>query len=123
MRCETLKRKFRHCPGKPPELVHEERVHEEGDQQSSGPPSLFASPPSWGHFERQPSGAFPGHSDVDPFQMFQRMEQMMGSLFGGSIGPGPGMQLPPRLPPSQPPPSQQQSPQQQPPPRVRIYEA
>ena len=134
MRCETLQQKWRHCPGKAPELVQEERSQEEGDKKSIGSSSspfgaLRAPAPPPGHpapgfGHADPFGGPPGSSD-DPFammhQMEQRMQMLMGGLFGGSLfgPPPPGQQQPP--PSRQVPPAAQQ-PQQPPRPPMRVHE-
>ena len=120
-------RKYRMCPGQQPELVQEERVQEEGNDMpfgSTGPPAVQSPWPPGGILGREHhmDGAGPSLGIAgmpDPFHMMQRMEAMMGSLFGGPLPPGGLGQLPLRqeIPP--------QAPHQplQPPPRVRIYEA
>ena len=124
MRCETLKRLYRLCPNKVPELVKEERVQEDGENNygsafgGGGPPSLFNQSP-WG-FGGRPSNNLPSPSDPfgrqggdpfgrqggDPFARmadeFARMEQMMNGMFGA---PPPGFRLPaPGQQPQRPPP-------------------
>ena len=122
MRCETLKRLYRLCPNKVPELVKEERVQEDGENNhgsafgGGGPPSLFNQSP-WG-FGGRPSNNLPSPSDPfgrqggdsfgrqggDPFARmadeFARMEQMMNGMFGAP----PGFRLPPGQQPQRPPP-------------------
>ena len=146
LRCETLKRLYRHCPGQPPVLVQEEHIQGDsaaphsspfggdGSQNNNlpGPPSMF----SWGL--QQPGGSRSApEAQVgmhDPFQMMQQMEQRMeammssmlggGGLFGGPmLGPPSGRGQPPGMrEPSQPPP--QASPQAPMPRRpIRIDEA
>lgn len=68
MRCETIKRMYRHCPGRPPEELSVERT--EGDAEAS---SLFSSPwsllglrPRAHEDGRPPHGGFPfGGSRLD----------------------------------------------------------
>ena len=120
MRCETLKKIWKHCPGKPPELVQEERVQEEGNERSpfgsSGPPSLFRAPQADPHF---------GHAmPMDPFGTFQRMDELMGSFFGRPLFvPAPGAP-PSQLPPgwSQAPPPRREQLPPQPPPNVQVHD-
>ena len=119
MRCETLKRKYRLCPGRAPELVNEERVQEEGENNSTpfgsgGPPSLFNQSP-WGFggngsLPAPTDDPFRRHGDpfADSFAMFQRMEQLMNGMMRGAtpgfqMGPGQEQQRPqPGWPPQQP---------------------
>ena len=97
MRCETLKRTYRLCPGRQPEIVKEERVDEDGSGAfpnhgpfgGSGLPSLFGGMPSspWSRDSAPPAHPPPAHPfGPDPFQMMEQMEQrmqaMMGSFFG-----------------------------------------
>ena len=129
MRCETLKRVFRHCPGQQPVLVQEERIQEEGDGPLSSSPfpqlgGPSASPSPWGLGGQHPFDLRGGTPEAlplpgfgDAFAMLHRMEQMMGSLFsdGPPIMRHPPGAAPPReqIPGASPP---------QPPPRVRVHE-
>lgn len=122
-------RKYRMCPGQQPVLVQEERVQEEGQNEQQLAPSPW--PRGGGLFGRDPQNdAMPSQFGMtDPFLMMQRMDAMLGSIFGGPMyGPPHGSwgQSPRRQqPPSQEAPPQQAPSQQpmQPPPRVRVYEA
>ena len=128
LRCETLKRMYRHCPGRAPEIVQEERA-EEGAEHQNGSPFGGGGAPSL--FGRGPGDAFPSPSPfgtLDPFHIFQQFEQRMEALMGmgGLFRPPqlqqpPGWQLPP--PPAHPPPHSPSQPPSQPPPRMRVHEA
>lgn len=94
---------------------------------SNGRPSLFATSPLWGQHGREQSSAQPGapSSSSDPFymmqQMEQRMEAMMGGLFGGPMRGGLQQQPAPGGVWQPPPPSQNsQKPPRKP---IRIDEA
>ena len=82
MRCETLKQTFRHCSGKPPELVREERTQDDGADLHGSPfgsdSPLSASP--WAIFGRDASPPLhPNDSfGFGPFQLFRRMDELFG---------------------------------------------
>ena len=63
LRCETLKRIYRLCPGRPPEEVSVERV--EGDAAAAIPPP------------RLQGGLY------SMFDGFHQMDAMFGAIFGG----------------------------------------
>lgn len=75
LRCETLSRQWRHCPGRAPEEVTTER-HKEDHPHHTPPPT---SPGS-------------GSPDAGMEQMMRHMEAMMGAF--GMLG---GLMLGPRL--------------------------
>ena len=105
LRCETLKRTYRLCPGKPPEIVNEEKVLEDGSSGGlgnnrslfgGGPPSLFGGLPSpWS--SAPPARTAPAEPfGADPFQMMERMEQRMQAMMGSFFGTPPShRQAPP----------------------------
>ena len=110
MRCETLKRTFRHCPGKEPEEVSSERTFDDG-----APPAQWRSHdlgpdggwlgsrwprrgewerPPWGGNDRLPaeradeSGLAMRRSYEHARRQMEEMDQMMGSFFSGRGGFG-----------------------------------
>lgn len=106
LRCQMLRRTFRHCPGKPAEEV--ERIEEESDGAAaewSLTPSPFGSGSPFGNgfpFGGNSSGADAQARDpfTDPF-----MDSLLGSFFGNTFGGllGGGLPRGPEQSPSGPP--------------------
>ena len=106
LRCETLKRMYRHCPGRPPEEISVTKVEDEGEPMA---PSFGSSPPSLGGhlfggpFFGRGSDAGHGHGTVllpGPEAMFQQFDAMVGQLFG-EHGDRPLRRRPPTMAPLQ----------------------
>ena len=83
LRCETLRRKWRHCPGRAPELL--ERTDLETDASDAAP--LHSTSPWSSDSSSNSSGdrgllLRPPPDVASLFQSLERMEAMMGMLFG-----------------------------------------
>ena len=87
LRCETLQRKWRHCPGRAPEELSSTHSEEGADGAQPHVPPALASP--WATAPRGPTDGGFDH-------MFRQMEAMMGILGGGFFGGG--LAMPPRMP-------------------------
>ena len=95
MRCTTLKRVWRHCPGQPPQELESEHSTTEAPQRSDAWPES-RRPDPWGQRDGQVPSPFAGDRSMgDVFGMFAQMEAQMESLFRGLGGMGGGMQLRP----------------------------
>ena len=90
-RCEELRRKFRHCPGRAPEEISVERAETD------------APPP------RAPFASFGGEGS--PHDFFAQVESMLSGFGFGGLGV-------PLLPPRRAPPDRAREPP--PPPRVKL---
>ena len=86
LRCETLKRLWRHCPGKPPEELKTER-------SDAGPPQIPQSP--FAPFDAHPPRRLPVESTDGVLGLFAAMEEQMAAMMHGFVG---GMHRLPRLP-------------------------
>ena len=91
-RCEELRRKFRHCPGRAPEEISVERA------ESDAPPP------------RAPFASFGGEGS--PHDFFAQVESMLSGFGFGGLGV-------PLLPPRRAPPDRAREPPP-PPPRVKL---
>ena len=108
LRCQTLKRVWRHCPGKPPEELSVDSAENEG---THSPPEL-----PWPHHSAPHHGAGPGFGGFGSLggfgggfeHMLSQMQSMMeafgGGLGGGGLGGGGFGPMPPGAsgPPQQP---------------------
>ena len=105
MRCETLKRTYRLCPGRQPEIVKEERVDEDGSGASRTTARLgqrlplFGGMPSspWSRDSAPPAHPPPAHPSGS-FQMMEQMEQRMQAMMGSFGMPSFGLHT--RRPPT-----------------------
>ena len=81
LRCETLKRTWRRCPGRAPEELSSE--HLVGDPEMERPPSIFSPRP--GPHESAGGFGVPGGFFGEIDQLTRQMEAMMGAAFGGAF--------------------------------------
>ena len=98
MRCETLKRVYRRCPGMAPEELSSERVvGSEPETELHGPFSTFSLPRLHGRGSGNSNGGGGGgggFGSLDSFgsahlefeRMTRQMEAMMGAMLGGNLG-------------------------------------
>ena len=141
LRCETIKRKFRHCPGRPAEELSAEHVeHGADDAESSSllahvPSALFgaffgepqlpperATPGGFGHAvgQQHPGGDIGQHTGIGELGGLSGLSHLGGllqqlqSMLGGGFGP-PGAGAPRG-------PGNGADPGHPPPPRVRVEE-